>query len=71
MSGNGRNVKKIAILRKIQEEKDILFGAFSNKLTKEEDKTKKWQLVTELAHSLDIAVGKKNGSMYETQCGEI
>jgi len=57
MSGNGRNVKEVAILQKIKEEKDILFGAFSNKQMKE-DKTKKWQKVTELAQSLDIAAGK-------------
>jgi len=50
-------IHKVALLKKIREEKEGLFGAFSNTLTKS-DKTKKWKEMTEFAHSLGFAEEK-------------
>ncbi|KAF2882182.1 hypothetical protein ILUMI_24008 [Ignelater luminosus] len=42
---------KITILTQIRENKEMLFGKFSEKLTKE-DKDKKWEEITDAAKSL-------------------
>ena len=47
------NEKKIAVLTMIREEKEILFGSFSEKLTKA-TKIEKWREVHNLAQSIGL-----------------
>ncbi|KAF2886079.1 hypothetical protein ILUMI_20095 [Ignelater luminosus] len=50
---------KIAILTRIRENKKMLFGKFSKKLTKA-DKDKKWEEITDKAKSLGVVEGAKS-----------
>jgi len=49
---------KLAVLQKIKQEKSVLFGPFSNDLTKQK-KCEKWKEVTDLAESLGLVTGKQ------------
>lgn len=49
---------KLAILREILDAKCVLFGAFSDKLTKE-DKVKKWKEILFKCHSLGLVASDK------------
>ena len=46
---------KLAVLQKIKQEKSVLFGPFSNDLTKQK-KCEKWKEVSELSGSLGLPV---------------
>lgn len=48
---------KLSVLQKIKQEKSVLFGSFSNDLTKQK-KCEKWKEVTDLAESLGLVRGK-------------
>ena len=48
---------KLAVLQKIKQDKSVLFGAFSNDLTKSV-KSEKWKEVTDLAESLGLIATK-------------
>lgn len=56
---SNRNLKKISFLRKILENKDILFGKFSGSLT-QNDKQKKWEEIREFAVSIGLITNDKN-----------
>ncbi|XP_069697422.1 uncharacterized protein [Periplaneta americana] len=53
------NEKKIVVLTKIREEKDILFGGFSDKITKSV-KIEKWKEIHNLAQSIELVKNEKD-----------
>ncbi|XP_055842369.1 uncharacterized protein LOC129909310 [Episyrphus balteatus] len=68
MSGYGENMcrmkkfameKKMVVLAKIREHKDILFGVFSDTLTKQ-IKSDKWKEVYDVARSINIVSASKD-----------
>lgn len=51
--------RKMQFLTKIQENKHILFGAFSDKLRKQ-DKIEKWKELTKVAQSISLVSAEKD-----------
>jgi hypothetical protein len=53
--GKTTTANKLAVLQKIKQEKDVLFGSYFNNLVTHK-KSEKWKEVTKLAESLGLAL---------------